>query len=192
MPIRRETEDLFKVLPAAIAVLDLEGKVEVATETADQYFGLKPGTPVSELGYEWLLPLTRKALVETRIVKRDSKDGCVLQFIDNCEFFFQPMAVSISVGSGHGEPTGVALILKDVIQIHKHQEMKRNVISTVSHQLKTLLTSLRISIHLLLQERSGPLNNKQHDLLLAARNDSEGLACILNDLLNMNRIKSGK
>ena len=192
MRTKRATEEVFKALPTAIAVFDLEGKVEVSTETADRHFGLKPGVLVSDLGYEWLLSLTRKALEEDRIVERDPKNGYVQQFVDNCEYFFQPMVVPIPVGPERREPTGVALILKDVTQVHEQQEMKRGVVSTVSHQLKTPLTSLRMSIHLLLEERIGSLNEKQIELLMVARDDSERLVGILNDLLDISRIESGK
>jgi two-component system, NtrC family, sensor histidine kinase KinB len=192
MRTRRATEEVFKALPTAIAVLDLDGKVEVSTESADQRFGLKPGVLASGLGYEWLLPLTRKALDEDRIVERDPKNGYVQQFVDNKEYFFQPMVVPIPAGPEHREPTGVALILNDVTQFHEQQELKRGVVSTVSHQLKTPLTSLRMSIHLLLEERIGTLNEKQTELLMTARNDSERLVGILNDLLDINRIESGK
>ena len=165
MRTRRATEEVFKALPTAIAVLDLEGKVEVSTETADQHFGLKPGVLASDLGYDWLLPLIRKALDEDRIVECDPKNGYIQQFVDHREYFFQPMAVPIPVGPERREPTGVALILKDVTQVHEQQEMKRGVVSTVSHQLKTPLTSIRMSIHLLLEERIGTLNEKQIELL---------------------------
>lgn len=192
MRTKRATEEVFKALPIAIAVLDLDGKVEVSTEMADRHFGLKPGVLAGELGYDWLLPLTRKALDEDNIVERDPKNGYVQQFVDNREYFFQPMVVPIPVGPKRREPTGVALILKDVTQVHEQQEMKRGVVSTVSHQLKTPLTSLRMSIHLLLEERIGSLNEKQIELLMAARDDSERLVGILNDLLYINRIESGK
>ncbi|MDO9263312.1 MAG: HAMP domain-containing sensor histidine kinase, partial [Desulfosalsimonadaceae bacterium] len=72
------------------------------------------------------------------------------------------------------------------------QELKRGVVSTVSHQLKTPLTSLRMSVHLLLEERVGPLNEKQTELLIAARDDSERLADMIDDLLDLSRIESGK
>jgi signal transduction histidine kinase len=192
MRTKRATEEVFKALPTAIAVLDLDGKVEVSTETADRHFGLKPGVLAGELGYDWLLPLTRKALDEDNIVERDPKNGYVQQFVDNREYFFQPMVVPIPVGPKRREPTGVTLILKDVTQVHEQQEMKRGVVSTVSHQLKTALTSLRMSIHLLLEERIGSLNEKQIELLMAARDDSERLVGILDDLLDINRIESGK
>lgn len=192
MRTRRATQEIFKALPAAMAVLDLDGRVEVSTETADQHFGLKPGILASDLGYDWLPVLAKQALDEDRVIEHNPKKGYVQQFVDNREYFFQPMAVPIPVGPESREPTGVALILKDVTQIHEQQELKRDVVSTVSHQLKTPLTSLRMCIHLLLEERLGPLNGKQSELLVAAREDSERLVGLLDDLLNLNRIESGK
>jgi signal transduction histidine kinase len=70
--------------------------------------------------------------------------------------------------------------------------MKRGVISTVSHQLKTPLTSIRMAIHLLLEEKVGTLTEKQVELLLAAREDSDRLHSILNNLLDISRIESGR
>ena len=189
---RRATEEVFKVLPATIALLDLDGRVETSTETADRRFGLRPGVLVRDLGYAWLPPLIRKALDEDRVIQCESAGECYQQFIDNREYFFQPMVVPISEGAESREPTGVALILKDVTQTHEQQELKRGVVSTVSHQLKTPLTSLRMSIYLLLEERIGALNEKQAELLVTARDDSDRLADILDDLLDLGRIESGK
>ena len=191
MRSRRATEEVFKALPTAIAVLDLDGRVEITTETADR-LGLKPGIRVSDLGYEWLPPLIRKALAGDRPVEQTSESGYVQQFLDHREYFFQPTAVPIPVGPEGREPTGVALILNDVTQVHEQLELKRGVVSTVSHQLRTPLTSLRMSIHLLLEEKVGVLNAKQSELLLAAREESERLVGILDDLLDLNRIASGK
>jgi signal transduction histidine kinase len=70
--------------------------------------------------------------------------------------------------------------------------MKRGLISTVSHQLKTPLTSIRMAVHLLLEERVGTLTEKQVELLLAAREDSDRLHDIVNNLLDIGRIESGR
>jgi NtrC-family two-component system sensor histidine kinase KinB len=136
--------------------------------------------------------MIRKALDEDRAVERDPKYGYIQQFIDNREYFFQPMIVPIHVGPEGGESAGLSLILKDMTQVHEQQELKRGVVSTVSHQLKTPLTSLRMSIYLLLEERVGTLNEKQIELLMSARDDSDKLAGILDDLLDLNRIESGR
>jgi signal transduction histidine kinase len=189
---QRAAEEVFKALPSAIAVLDPDGRVELSTESAIRHFGLRPGILTGDLGYEWLPSLIRKALDEDRTFESDPKNGYIQQFINNREYFFQPMVVPIHVGPQGRESAGLALILKDMTQVHEQQELKRGVVSTVSHQLKTPLTSLRMSIYLLLEERVGSLNDKQIELLVAARDDSDKLAGILDDLLDLNRIESGR
>lgn len=189
---RRATEEVFNALPAAIAVLDLEGRVEFSTDTAARHFGLRPGTLAGDLGYGWMTPLLQRALDSEGRAQHEAAAESFQQFIDNREHFFQPMAVPIATGPEHREPAGVTLILQDVTQTHEQQELKRGVLSTVSHQLKTPLTSLRMSVYLLLEERIGALNDKQTELLIAARDDSERLVGILDDLLDLSRIESGK
>jgi NtrC-family two-component system sensor histidine kinase KinB len=187
---RRATEEVFKTLPAAIAVLNLDGRVEVSTETAARHFGLKPGASIEDLKFGWLTQLVRASMEKDDTVENQTAGGYVQQFIENREYFFQPTAVPIRAEPNRGERTGTAIILKDVTQVNEQQELKKNVVSTVSHQLKTPLTSLRMSIHLLLEEKVGPLSPKQTDLLVAAREDSERLSHILEELLDLNRIES--
>jgi signal transduction histidine kinase len=191
MRSRHATEEVMRALPMAAAVLDLNGVVEVSTETAALHFGLKPGVSVRDLHLDWLQTLTTRALHENRMVERDEHAGYIQVFVQGKEYFFHPVAVPIPLGRDVREPAGIAVILKDLTQVHEQQELKRSVVSTVSHQLKTPLQSLRMSIHLLLEERIGPLNEKQAELVTAARDESERLAETLDDLLDLNRIASG-
>jgi signal transduction histidine kinase len=91
-----------------------------------------------------------------------------------------------------GEPAGVVLILHDVTQQRQLDEKKSGAVSAVSHQLKTPLTSIRMAIHLLLEEKVGGLSPKQADLLVAAAEDAERLDTIVDELLDIGRIASGK
>lgn len=190
---RRAAEEIFKALPTAIAIIDRDGRVDVATPTAQRYFGLKPGIVAGDLGYDWLPALIHKTLSTDRTIAGEDTDYSYIQrFMDNREYFFEPVAVPIPIDEQDREPSGLALILNDVTQLREQQDLKRGVIATVSHQLKTPLTSLRMSVHLLLDERLGPLNEKQIELLVAAREDSERLVGILDELLDFSRIEAGK
>jgi NtrC-family two-component system sensor histidine kinase KinB len=68
---------------------------------------------------------------------------------------------------------------------------KTNLVATVSHELNTPLTSVRMALHLLLERSVGTLTSKQDELLQAARNDTERLLRILNDLLDLARLDDG-
>ena len=188
--IQRATQEAFDSLPDAVAVIDLEGKVEVSTEMAGNIFGLKPNTRMTDLSFPWMADLYNAALRDGRTAQGQDKQKVIQHFVRGEERYFHPQAVPIL--DNDRQPTGVILTLEDVTQLRQQDEIKKGVISTVSHQLKTPLTSIRMVIHLLLEEKVGLLTEKQVELLLAAREDSDRLQSILNNLLDISRIESGR
>ena len=188
--IQDSTQHTFNSLPDAVAVLDLQGRVEVATESAKTVFGLKPGIQVQSLPLKWLADLYDNVLRHARPLGPEHNGTAIQHFDKGQERFFRPMVVPIL--DAEKQPTGVVMTLKDVTEQRHQDDLKRGVISTVSHQLKTPLTSMRMAIHLLLEEKVGPLTEKQAELLVAAREDSDRLHDILNNLLDISRIESGR
>ena len=188
--IQRSTQQVFRSLPDAVAVIDLNGNVEVSTETASDTFGLRPEARIRSLPFEWMGNLFDEALERGGIVGSRGNQALVQRFIRGEEHFFLPEAVPIL--DGDKDPSGVILIVKDVTQQVHQDELKRGVISTVSHQLRTPLTSLRMAVYLLLDEKVGPLTPKQMELLVAAREESDRLHSTLSNLLDISRFESGR
>lgn len=188
--VQRATQRAFDSLPDAIAVLNPEGEVEVTTGAAEEAFGLKANVRIRDLPFPWMTGLCEEALAAGRAAEPRGAQAVVQRFVGNEERFYRPKAVPIL--DSRGEPAGLVLILQDVTQARQQDELKSGVISTVSHQLKTPLTSIRMAIHLLLEEKIGPLGPKQEDLLVSAREDADRLNTIVEDLLDIGRIESGK
>ncbi|MEN6483902.1 MAG: ATP-binding protein [Syntrophobacteraceae bacterium] len=188
--IQRSTQQVFKSLPDAVAVVDPGGSVEVSTKAAAEIFGLRPEVRVQDLGFGWMSGLFDEALRSGSIVEARGSQAVVQRFVRSEEHFFRPEAVPIL--GGEKNPSGVILVFKDVTRQMQQDELKRGVISTVSHQLRTPLTSLRMAVYLLLEEKAGPLTPKQTELLAAAREDSDRLHSTLSSLLDISRIESGK
>lgn len=189
---RQASEDVFQTLPVPVAVFDTEGRVELLSNPAAEAFLLKEGSKPEGNEFQWLTNLITRALAQNEAVEHNASGGLIQRFINNKEHFFRPLAIPIPDRAGNGDPAGVTVIFGDVTREKEQQELKSGVVATVSHQLKTPLTSLRMSVHLLLDETIGDLNDKQTELLLAAREDCERLVSIIHDLLDINRMKTGK
>ena len=86
---------------------------------------------------------------------------------------------------------GAVVILHDVTRFRLLDDVKTNLVATVSHELKTPLTSIRMAVYLLLEERIGALNPKQTELLIASRDDAERLLDLINNLLDLAKLESG-
>jgi len=109
--------------------------------------------------------------------------------INSEERFYLPRILAI------GDPvtgfSGAAIFLQDVTKFRLLDDAKTNLVGTVSHELKTPLTSLRMAVYLLLENQAGELNEKQRELLEMTRNDADRLLRTLNDLLDLTRLESG-
>jgi NtrC-family two-component system sensor histidine kinase KinB len=184
---RQMTEITFSAFPDSILALSLDGKINFANPAA--------GKLLHKLNGEYGLPPAIQE--EVGKVLKGAPDSVPTSFekavavrIDDQEAFLLPRVIGMRDESGN--LFGAALVLQDVTRFRLMDEVKTNLVSTVSHELKTPLTSIRMGLHLLLEERIGSLNPKQLELLVAAREDSERLLRMINDLLDLARLESGQ
>jgi signal transduction histidine kinase len=109
--------------------------------------------------------------------------------LDGQDHYFLPRIVLLR--DDNKEVFGVAVILENVTRMLLLDDVKSNLIATVSHELKTPLTSVRMGLYLLAEKMVGPLNAKQEDLVLTAREDADRLLRTLNDLLDLAKLEQG-
>jgi len=100
-------------------------------------------------------------------------------------------AVTPVVSAGGGM-LGVVLLLKDVTRLKELDRMKSEFVMTASHQLKTPLQSLGMSIELLREGAADRLDDKQKELLDAAHEELQRLKSLITDLLDLSKIEAGK
>ncbi|MEN6486645.1 MAG: HAMP domain-containing protein, partial [Syntrophobacteraceae bacterium] len=125
--IQRSTQQVFRSLPDAVAVVDPAGSVEVSTKAAAEIFGLRPEVRVQDLGFGWMSGLFDEALRSGNIVEARGSQAVVQRFVSGEEHFFRPEAVPIL--GGEKTPSGVILVFKDVTRQMQQDELKRGVIS---------------------------------------------------------------
>jgi PAS domain S-box-containing protein len=82
--------------------------------------------------------------------------------------------------------------VKDLSERREVDRLKREFVSTVSHELRTPLTSIRGALGLVVSGTAGPLPAQAKGLLEIALKNSERLALLVNDILDMEKIESGQ
>jgi len=83
-------------------------------------------------------------------------------------------------------------VTKNITQLQRISDAKTTFISTVSHELKTPISSIKLSLKLLEDKRVGALNNEQGQLLQSINADTQRLLQITSELLNATQIEAGK
>ncbi len=81
------------------------------------------------------------------------------------------------------------------LEIERHirlEKLKDDLINTVSHELRTPLSITKEAISLVLEQVPGQINDQQAEILALAKKNIERLARIINSLLDVSRVESGK
>jgi NtrC-family two-component system sensor histidine kinase KinB len=176
--------------PDPILVVDPEGRVELANPAARQVLGV-----AADGGAPWPPPEPlRQPLADTlrdqRAFLTERFDQAIFFGLNGEDHAFLPQIRPIR--DPYGGTLGAAVVLTDVTRFRLLDEIKTNLVATVSHELKTPLTSLRLALHLLLEETVGPLEPKQVELLLDARDNAERLLRTIEHLLALARLEQGR
>jgi len=109
-------------------------------------------------------------------------------YADNKESYFNKDVVTV-INNEH--VVGEVIVLRNITLFHELNEAKTNFIATVSHEIKTPLSSIKMSAQLLTDNRVGELNNEQGELIKSIRDDADRLLKITGELLNMSQVETG-
>ena len=92
----------------------------------------------------------------------------------------------------HGELLGSVVTLRDVTTERDVMQMKNEFVSTVSHELRTPLTSIKGYIDLILDGDAGEVDEIQREFLGIVKENTDRLVQLINDMLDISRIESGR
>ncbi|MBG6235068.1 PAS domain S-box-containing protein [Pedobacter sp. CAN_A7] len=134
-----------------------------------------------------------------KILQMESLEKPLKIYADNKESYFQlerrqilvPAGVSVQEASSVGQAAGEVYILKNITRYKELDEAKTNFIATVSHELKTPISSIKMSLKLMEDERVGVMNSEQKELTQHIKEDCGRLLKITSELLDLAQVETG-
>ncbi len=178
-------------LPDPVVVYDLQGGVINVNEAAEAVLGVGVKPP------DELDPAVRATLerASTHVLSgkgpyqaKSFEDAIAVRTSEGTRYF-SPRATPVHTESG--SISGVTVLMQDVTRARLVDDLRNDLVATVAHEFRTPLTSLRLAIHMCLEQAAGPLNDRQSDLLYTAREDCDRLQSMVDELLDLARIQGG-
>jgi two-component system, NtrC family, sensor histidine kinase KinB len=175
-----------------VVVFDLDGNILNFNRAADTLLSL------GARKFNELDPVVRSVLEQVRsyvlggrglYVPRGFEEAVPIASPDG-ERYLLPRAAPMY--AEEGGIMGATVVLQDITRLRRVDELRNDLVATVAHEFRTPLTSLQMAVHLCLERAAGPLTDKQADLLYAAREDSERLQSLVDELLDLARIQGGQ
>ncbi len=115
-------------------------------------------------------------------------------YANNKESYFEKEIIPIKIiptGEQVEKLIGIVILLQNITPYKELDFAKTNFIATVSHELKTPIASIRMSLDLLENKRLGELNAEQRNMVESIKEDTTRLLKITGELLNMTQVDTG-
>jgi signal transduction histidine kinase len=185
---RKKLETILDSLPMAVSIVDENRAIQYANWVFKKTFGSKC---VGEKCY---------------LLAKDNKQICPnCPLVNGIENFKSPTATEVDGIAGgriysiiHApfEDVGgrklMIEVFRDVTKEREIDRAKSEFVSVASHQLRTPLTAINWYVEMLLTGEIGALSPKQKSYLQEVYDGSKRMGSLVNDLLNLSRIESGK
>ncbi|ROH95427.1 HAMP domain-containing protein [Chryseobacterium cucumeris] len=113
---------------------------------------------------------------------------------DNKENYFEQDIIPINIvktGEKEKKNIGKVILLRNITPFKELDFAKTNFIATISHELKTPISAIKMGVQLLGNQKFGELNAQQQELLKSINEDGQRLLDITGELLNLSQVESG-
>ena len=188
-------ETLINNMHDVVIGLDEQMQVIFANDEAVKVTGLTAKQMVNKAGKDLALHNDLIRLLLQNIETDIKKDEKPLQIVvDEKEQFFTKEIFHIEIiptGETIKQVVGHVIILRNITEFKELDAAKTRFIATVSHEFKTPISSMEMSLQLLRNKQIGSLNNEQNDLVTSIDDDVHRLLRITKELLNLTQIESG-
>jgi PAS domain S-box-containing protein len=182
---KRRIETIINQMRDGIIGLDEKRNILFLNAVAEKLLGLKEADINGKYAPD--VALTNDLM---RTLLQDEPKRTELKiYADDKESYFNKDVLDVTTNDA---VIGQVIVLRNITPFHELNEAKTNFIATVSHELKTPISSIKMSARLLTDKRVGELNNEQQELIRSVTDDADRLLKITGELLNISQVETGK
>ena len=192
---KKRLETLINNMHDPIIGLDNEGIILFVNDEALNIIGMKSEDVIGKSASTLALS---NDLIRSLILKELATDSQKRQpmkiFAHGKESYFDKETINITItptGEEKEINIGDVIILRNITLFKELDFAKTNFIATVSHELKTPIASIKLSLQLLQNNKTGDMNDDQKQLVESIKDDSQRLLKITGELLNLSQLETG-
>lgn len=179
MAERQHNSAILNSMGEGVVTLDSEGRVRLINPVAERLLDIQADLVIGELAFD-VLPFLPN---EQAVGKTEQRFEYNEQIIG--------VATTPLLDEG-GESVGTVSVLRDVTEAARLERLKDEFITLASHEMRTPLTAITAALDLLTEEDLGPLSSLQQEFLQVARSNNLRLNSMLNSILDISSIESGR
>jgi len=178
-------EAILMNMSDGLMLTDPKGIILLSNAAVKNLFGIESGIE----GKTVMETLRKAELVDLidRVVETKETVSCEIEVVYPKELFLMVTAAPYSV---KGESAGAVLAFHDITRLRQLEDMRKDFVANVSHEIKTPITAIKGFAETLLE---GALEDKEnaYKFLETIKNHSERLNSLVSDLLTLSRIELG-
>jgi PAS domain S-box-containing protein len=180
---KKRIETIINSMHDGIIGLDEKSNIIFANEVACTLIGITEANLIGRYAPD--------AAVENDLLRNllQTSQSKIKILADNRESYYSKEILSVI---NKDKAIGKVIILKNITEYQQLDEAKTNFIATISHELKTPISSIKMSLKLLEDQRIGDINAEQKQLIGNIEDDTRRLLQITGELLDMAQVETGK
>lgn len=190
MAEKKKTMAIVRSISDPLLVLDANWRVLLVNEACEKFFALE-GMEVA--GRHFLEVIHDGELfegIEKLVNGTNVSSGKIVSIRKDSEYFFNLIATKVNDPDSRN--SGVIVAFQNVTGLKELERVRTDFLATISHEFKTPLTSIMMAASMLTEGGMGSLNTDQAETVETIREDGDRLLRMVNELLELMKIESGR
>jgi NtrC-family two-component system sensor histidine kinase KinB len=176
-----------------VIVTDAQGRIVHLNKTAAVLFGTAArivGTPIGQVVSDRrIVEAVDRAIHQESVSAAEDEAGFVPLTVGEAQRTYRLRTTPMR--DEEATLLGAVVVLEDITHLRELDRLKTEFIGVASHELRTPVTSLQLSVQLLEEEAVGALTPEQREIVSAQKEDLQRLERMMGDLLDITRLEAG-